>query len=202
MPANFPIDYENAMKNNQFSLQSTNTSLIKEIGNHTPLWRKEILELPLTNKIIENPATINNNKIIEDIFNVDKVIDDPNANKHGESGKQAARMIVIRRRKMAKHKRKKVAKKMKFVWAKAKQRREWKKERRFLNSLMFKIRGADRFSAEQYVSFTIREWTQEVIPKYWKHRRLPQWLIMELMQEEKQKETDKKYQFWEECGKM
>lgn len=182
-------------------MQSTNTSLIKEIGNHTPLWRKEILELPLTNKIIENPASINS-KIIEDIFNVDKIIEDPNANKNGENGKQAARLIVIRRRKMAKHKRRKVAKKMKFVWAKSKQRREWRKEKRFLNTLMFRIRGAERFSAEQYVSLTIKEQTTPEIPKYWKNRRLPQWLIMELMQEEKQKQTDKKYQFWEECGKL
>lgn len=196
------MQLEDALKQNHLTLQSTNTSLIKEIGNHNPVWRKEILELPLTNKIIEeNPTSSNINKIIEDIINVDKTISDPNANKNGETGKQAARLIVIRRRKMKKHKRRKLAKKMKYVWAKSKQRREWKKEKRFLNGLLSRIRGAERFSAEKHVNNIIKQATDEIIPKVWKNRRLPRWLIIELMNERKQKATAEKYKFWEECGR-
>lgn len=97
-----------------------NNSLIKDVGISFPLWRKkEIFELPLTNKIIENPTTIS--KVIEEIFDVDKVIDLPTHNSNGDddTGKQAKNgMIMIRRRKMRKHKLRKLRKKMKFEWAK------------------------------------------------------------------------------------
>lgn len=86
------------------------------IGNTS--WKKEIFEIPLTNKIVENP--VNTNKIIEEITKIEKAVDLPaiNGNKSDDVGKQAARLIVIRRRKMKKHKLKKLRKKMKFVWAK------------------------------------------------------------------------------------
>lgn len=106
-----------------------NTNAIKDIGIGGPLWRKkEILELPLTNKIIENPTQIT--KVIEDIMNIEKIIDLPTIdNKTGEdSGKQAKNhMIMIRRRKMKKHKLRKLRKKMKFAWAKVKQLVSYKK---------------------------------------------------------------------------
>lgn len=88
------------------------------IGNHN--WKKEIFEIPLTNKIVENPNQIT--KIIEDVTKIEKTVDLPaiNGNKNDDVGKQAARLIVIRRRKMKKHKLKKLRKKMKFMWAKVK----------------------------------------------------------------------------------
>lgn len=177
----------------------SSSSLINEIGNQRPLWRKEIFEIPLTNKIIENPFN-NNNKIIEDIINIDKSINLPTDENKIENGKQAARLIVIRKRKMRKHKLRKLRKKMKFVWGKMKQRREWKKERRFLNGLLYKIKQAQKFSAEEYVTEKIRIATEDPIPRYWKHRRLPEWLVKDLMQKEEQKKVEKKYKFWEECG--
>lgn len=188
------------MKENSFVLQSTSTSLIKEIGNHKPLWKKEIFELPLTNKIIENPTTINN-KIIEDIFNINKSINLPTDNKDGDTGKQAARGIVIRRRKMRVHKLRKLRKRMKFVWGKAKQRREWKKEKRFLDGLLAQVVEANKFSAENYVNEKILKATEEPIPTRWKNKRLPQWLVKELKDQERQRLIAKKYKFWEECGK-
>lgn len=198
-PSNyFSLQTDEILKHNNLILQSTNSSLIKEIGNHNPVWRKEIFELPLTNKIIENPAS--NNKIIEDIINIEKSIIDPNSNKNGDAGKQAARLIVIRRSKMKKHKRRKLAKKMKFIWAKALQRKEWKKEKNFLNGLLNKINEARKFSAEEYVRDTIKQATEEVIPRMWKGRKMPKWLIIEQMEKVKKQKTEQKYIFWEECA--
>lgn len=99
-------------------------SLVKDIGINCPLWRKkEIFEHPLTNKIIENPTI---SKVIEEI-DIDKVLDLPSQNSNGDddAGKQAAKngMIMVRRRKMRKHKLRKLRKKMKYEWAKASSRR-------------------------------------------------------------------------------
>jgi hypothetical protein len=189
---------EDALKFNQITLQSTNSSLIKEIGGRSPNWRKEIFEIPLSNKIVENPVQIS--KIIEDVVKIDKSIDLPtDSNRNTE--KQAARLIVIRKRKMRRHKLRKLRKRMKFVWGRAKQRREWKKERRFLNTLMYKIKEAQKFSAEDYVNNLIKVSVENAIPKTYKGKKLPQWLVKELMDKDRQKEVEKKYQFWEECRK-
>lgn len=45
-------------------------------------------------------------------------IEMPNNSKVDDTGIQAARLIVIRRKKMKKHKLRKLRKKMKFEWAK------------------------------------------------------------------------------------
>jgi hypothetical protein len=97
-----------------------NITIIKDVGISGPLWRKkEILDLPLTNKIIENPNPTGYNKIIEDITNVEKTISLPTTDQTGNSGKQCKNnMIMVRRRKMKKHKLRKLRKRMKFVYAK------------------------------------------------------------------------------------
>lgn len=81
-----------------------------------PLWqRKEIFELPITNKIIESPNPIW--KVIEEVTDVEKIISLPTVDSKIE--KQAKNnMIMIRRRKMKKHKLRKLRKKMKYEWAK------------------------------------------------------------------------------------
>ncbi|KAG5672267.1 hypothetical protein PVAND_002407 [Polypedilum vanderplanki] len=186
-------------KLNGLSLQST-ASIVNEIGYRQPIWKKEIFELPLTNKIVEIPTQINQ-KIIEEITNIDKTINLPTGNKSDENGKQAARLIQIRKRKMKKHKLRKLRKKMKFVWGRAKQRREWKKERRFLNGLLDQIKVAQKFSAEEFVEDKIRKATTDPLPRHYKGRKLPQWLIRELLEKDRLKAVEKKYQFWEECGK-
>jgi Mitochondrial domain of unknown function (DUF1713) len=180
-------------------LQSSGRA-INEIGIKTPLWRKEILELPLTNKIIETPQQINQ-KVIEDILNIDKTINLPTDNKNGDAGKQAARLIVIRRAKMRRHKLKKLRKKMKFVWGKAKQKREWKKERAFLDGLLNQIKEAQKFSAEEYVDKKLNLAAQGPVPKRYKGKPLPKWLVMELMEKDRQEAIAKKYAFWEKCDK-
>ena len=93
-----------------------NGSLVKDVGITGPLWqRKEIFELPITNKIIENPISIW--KVIEEVTNDEKTVSLPTIDSKIE--KQAKNnMIMIRRRKMKKHKLRKLRKKMKYEWAK------------------------------------------------------------------------------------
>lgn len=52
---------------------------------------------------------------------------------------QAARLIVIRRKKMKKHKLRKLRKRMKYVWAKVRQKREMRKEKAFQAELMAQV---------------------------------------------------------------
>jgi len=52
---------------------------------------------------------------------------------------QAARLIVIRRKKMKKHKLRKLRKRMKYVWAKVRQKREMRKEKAFQAELLAQV---------------------------------------------------------------
>ncbi|XP_059489291.1 uncharacterized protein LOC132204673 [Neocloeon triangulifer] len=70
---------------------------------------------------------------------------------------QAARLIVIRRHKMKKHKRKKLRKRMKFEWAKLRMRREAKKEKDFQQGLISQVEEAHSFNAEAYVQEKLKK---------------------------------------------
>jgi hypothetical protein len=91
--------------------------------------------------------------------------------------KQAARLIVIRRRKMKKHKLKKLRKKMKFEWAKVRQRREMRKEKAFQAVLIAQIKQAEKFDAEKYVAERLQEVHKVPLPRTWKGKRLPFFII-------------------------
>ncbi|GLV44428.1 Pyruvate dehydrogenase E1 beta subunit [Carabus blaptoides fortunei] len=97
-------------------------------------------------------------------------------NKHE---KQTVKLIVIRRHKMRKHKLKKLRKKMKFEWAKRRQRREMRKEKSFQSELLAQISDAESFSAENYVAEKLKKATEIPIPRFWKGKRLPEFLIRE-----------------------
>uniref|UniRef100_A0A1B0D4X6 Ribosomal protein mS38 C-terminal domain-containing protein n=1 Tax=Phlebotomus papatasi TaxID=29031 RepID=A0A1B0D4X6_PHLPP len=91
--------------------------------------------------------------------------------------KHAVRLIVIRRKKMKKHKLRKLRKKMKYEWAKVRQRREMRKEKAFRAEIFAQIKEAENFSAEKYVEEKLRKATETPIPRFWKNRRLPQFII-------------------------
>jgi hypothetical protein len=99
--------------------------------------------------------------------------------KGGLVEKQAARLIVIRRRKMKKHKLKKLRKKMKFEWAKVRQRRELRKEKAFQAELIAQIKEAEKFDAEKYVAERLQEAHKVPLPRTWKGKRLPFFIIKE-----------------------
>jgi hypothetical protein len=97
---------------------------------------------------------------------------------HGELvQKQAARLIVIRRRKMKKHQLKKLRIKMKYEWAKVRQRREMRKEKAFQAGLIAQIKEAEKFDAGKYVAERLQEAHKVPLPRTWKGKRLPFWII-------------------------
>ncbi|KAK9722449.1 Mitochondrial mRNA-processing protein COX24, C-terminal [Popillia japonica] len=111
---------------------------------------------------------------------VDKIIEEPVDNSI-DNTIQAAKLIVIRRKKMKKHKLRKLRKRMKFEWAKLRQRRELRKEKLFQAELIQKCKTAEEFSAEDYVDKRIAEYNRIIIPKRWKGRRMPEFMIRERM---------------------
>ncbi|XP_045501273.1 uncharacterized protein LOC123698603 [Colias croceus] len=95
--------------------------------------------------------------------------------------KQAIRLIVIRRKKMKKHQRRKLWKRMRHRWARVKKNRRIKKEKIFQNELAMMVKQAHEFSAEQYVASKIEKANHTPLPTRWKHKRLPQFIIRQLL---------------------
>jgi hypothetical protein len=91
--------------------------------------------------------------------------------------KQAARLIVIIRRKLKKQKLKKLRKRMKFEWAKVRQRREMRKEKAFQAGLIAQIKQAEKFDAEKYVAERLQKAHKVPLPRTWKGKRLPFFII-------------------------
>ncbi|KAI5651462.1 hypothetical protein NE865_00706 [Phthorimaea operculella] len=94
---------------------------------------------------------------------------------------QAARLIVIRRKKMKKHQRRKLWKRMRYRWARIKQRRRQVKEKVFQNGLLAMIKDAKEFSAEEYVNQKLQKANHTPLPTRWRHKRLPQFIIRQLL---------------------
>lgn len=64
------------------------------------------------------------------------------------------------------------------------QRRELRKEKAFQAVLIAQIKEAEKFSAEQFVADKLREANETPIPRFWKGRRLPEFIIKEIMAKE------------------
>ncbi|XP_050075513.1 uncharacterized protein LOC126562950 [Anopheles maculipalpis] len=154
-----------------------------EIGNNVrrnPLFPlKEIIDIPLVSRIIESPVQRPDaiGPIGDNLAIIPSLELPTESTGKDENGKQAARLIVIRRRKMRKHKLRKLRKRMKFEWLKIRQRRELKKEKLFQAELLGQIREAEKFSAEAYVASKLRQATDVPLPRFWKGKRLPQFII-------------------------
>jgi len=88
-----------------------------------------------TKKIIDKPNPCVPSRIPRPTISIP--LADPLVNNDNEI--QAARLIVIRRKKMKKHKLRKLRKRMKYVWAKVRQKREMRKEKAFQAELMGQV---------------------------------------------------------------
>lgn len=141
---------------------SQKLSALNNINNIAP----PPIQIPLIQRIIQEPATSQKcdietplssiiKEITENHFNIKPSMDLP-ANEGSEESFELAIMMQIRRRKMKKHKLKKLRKRMKFEWAKRNQRRELRKEKAFQANLLSQIRDAERFSAEEYVTMKLQ----------------------------------------------
>ncbi|XP_044754879.1 uncharacterized protein LOC123313865 [Coccinella septempunctata] len=103
------------------------------------------------------------------------LVEDPSENKlvieppseKNDNSIEAARLIVIRRQKMKNHKLKKLRKKLKFVRAKIRQKRELKREKEFQETLIQQCKTAEAFSAEEYVESRIKKYQEALsyVPK-------------------------------------
>ncbi len=79
--------------------------------------------------------------------------------------KQAARMIVIRRRKMKKHKLRKLRKVRKFEYRRMALKRKTLKEKEFQMKLMAQVKDAEKFEAKFYVEEMIRIAKKDLVEK-------------------------------------
>lgn len=166
-------------------LSSTGTetsNFMKEMNSYliTPAHRGQFFDLDFLNSVrkrIYMPSTsLNKVKVYEDKhYGILQTVSDPFL-KDSEIihfpapgqliiKKEANRMINIRRRKMKKHQRKKLYKKMKFVWEKLWRKREIRKETTFRLELLNQIDEAKQYDAEKYV--------QGVLDKIRYHKKPP-----------------------------
>lgn len=106
--------------------------------------------------------------------------------------KKAHRLLKIKKRKMKVHRRKRRWKKYWAMWRKKYAFREKKREVEFRQRLKAKVHEAEKFNAENFVDSYLEDMKYELVPKTWQGKRLPQFLIKELHEEEKRKTERKK----------
>jgi hypothetical protein len=68
------------------------------------------------------------------------------------------------------------------VWKKKFFNREKRREIEFRQKLIDNINAAEKFNAEAYVDDYLEDLKYELIPKTYKHRKKPVWLIKELLE--------------------
>jgi len=108
--------------------------------------------------------------------------------------KRAIRMIVNRRIKMKKHQRKKLWQRMGLQFRRDRVMREKKKELEFRAILAAKVAAARKFSAEKYVNDYLEDYHKELLPKTYQGHRLPEWLIRELMEKDREESKERAMQ--------
>ncbi|XP_045473150.1 uncharacterized protein LOC123679744 [Harmonia axyridis] len=131
---------------------------LSKIENNWIYRRNEDIKTPFNyGQKIEIPRNYNL-PIIEDPIKNDIIIETPPDNNNNRI--EAARLVVIRRQKMKNHKLKKLRKKLKFIRAKIRQKRELKKEKEFQEVLIQQCKQAEDFSAEEYVQSRIEKYQE------------------------------------------
>lgn len=105
--------------------------------------------------------------------------------------KLAARLLVIRRRKMKKHKRKKLRKKMQHTWATLRLKRALKREKEFQAELLAQIHEAEKFDPQAYVADRIEHLNKEYLPLTYRGEVLPKEMIKQFMKEREEKQKQR-----------
>lgn len=106
--------------------------------------------------------------------------------------KLAIRLIVIRRKKIKKHKRKKLRRKMKFIWQKIRTRRNVKKEKAFQAELIAKIKEAEAFDIQKYIDDKLAIINKERIPKMYRGEILPEAMIKQFLEEDRKRKEKRR----------
>lgn len=106
--------------------------------------------------------------------------------------KYAVRMLILRRRKMKKHRRKRLWDRMYLKFLANKVASKKRSEIQFRSRLSSKVTEARKFDAEAYVKQYLSEIHTPFVPATYKGKRLPQWLILELMENDKMQAKEAK----------
>ncbi|XP_076654252.1 uncharacterized protein LOC143359841 [Halictus rubicundus] len=150
---------------------------------------KNIIEIPFKDiPSIGDPSR--QRPIQQDLPLTDKSLDLPTLGNVVE--KHAIRLIVIRRKKMKKHKRKKLRKRTKFQMETIRARRNLKKEKAFQEELLAKIKEAEAFDAKAHVQKKLDLLLKERIPKTYRGEILPAATIKQFLAEKEEKLQKKK----------
>ena len=91
--------------------------------------------------------------------------------------KKAHRRLIIRKRKMKIHRRKRRWKRNWVMYRKGYLDREKKRETAFRQKMIAKVNEANTFDAKKYVEDYLEDAKYELVPKTYEGKRLPQWLI-------------------------
>jgi len=92
---------------------------------------------------------------------------------------------------MKKHQLKKLWDRMYLRFKTDRVARERRKEYEFRGRLAGKVADARKFSAESHVSDYLEDFNKELLPKTYEGKRLPEWLIKELIETDKIEEKEK-----------
>jgi len=111
-------------------------------------------------------------------------LEDPNSN---IIEKKAHRRLRIRKKKMKVHRRKRRWKRYWVLWRKKYAMREKKREIEFRQKMIAKVNEAKKFEPQKYVDDYLEDMNYELIPKTYKGKRLPQWLIKQLLEDDEKK---------------
>lgn len=150
---------------------------------------RNIIEMPLT-KISPLQEPVTRLPIQYNYPPLEKPIELP---PNGETfEKRAVRLIVIRRHKIKKHKRRKLRKKMKYLWAKIRLRRSTQREKEFQAGLISQIKTAQVFDAKAYVNERLNILNKERIPRTYRGELLPTEMIKQFLEEKKAKREAKR----------
>ncbi|XP_003702941.1 uncharacterized protein LOC100879594 [Megachile rotundata] len=150
-----------------------------DFGNPDNPLKKNINELPLSKIISSIQEPVIQQSIRDKLPFVDKSYNLPTMENVTE--KLAIRLIVIRRKKMKKHKRKKLRRKMKVVWEKIRTRRNVAKAKALHAELLKKIKKAEAFDAREYINKKIAFIKKERIPQTYRGEILPKAMIKEFL---------------------
>jgi len=155
---------------------------------------KPLLELPSEEKPKKVECPTDKSVVIKK-FIVDKPVEvkDPDIIKtkvtdplkHRIVKKHAIRMLVLRHKKMKKHKLKRLWDRMYLRFRAKRIRLEKTKELHFRGRLATKVAEARKFDAEKYVDEYLNDYHTPLIPKTYEGKRLPEWLIKELLEQDR-----------------
>jgi len=180
-----------------YNFHNVNLQTLKLTSQH--LSGQRILQLPSIQSQIVKFPTLSENKSKKFIVETPVDVKEPEVLKreirepfnHSMIKKHAIRMIVLRRRKMKKHQLKKLWQRMYLKFRTNRQAREKKKEYEFRGMLATKVMEARKFDAEKYVDEYMNDYHTPLLPKTYNGKRLPAWLIKELMEQDREYEEEK-----------